>query len=139
MQSFRTPEVILDSLVVSNPYSTHDSSCTDMDFHSADLQPILPYKQAEISSCSSPLLESSPCSMLQLVNPTQHLLSSSIWEWGGGMGKHIQLLGAAQAVPCFTSPEVTFTFCTQCHDPSYIIHSLPDESAYDVTQCSLMF
>lgn len=37
MQSFRSAEVMLDSLVVSSPYSTHHSSCTDMDFHSADL------------------------------------------------------------------------------------------------------
>lgn len=37
--------------------------------------------------------------MWQLVNLIQHLLSGFLWEWGGGAGKHIQVLGAAQAVP----------------------------------------
>ena len=76
--------------------------------------------------------------MLQLVNPVQHLLSSFLWEWGGGVGKHIQVLGAAQAVPCCTTRQVMPTCCAHCHDPSYIIHSLPDASSYDVTRCSLM-
>lgn len=58
----------------------------------------------------------------------QLFLGMGWWCW-----THVQVLGAAQAVPWACK-----SCCTKCHGPVYFICGLPDASGYDVTWCSLM-